>query len=51
VVSFIKCCYSSTIIIRMIRSESMKWAQCAMYVGEMGPEYLFEGKPVSKRLF
>jgi len=50
VVSFINCCYSSPVIVRMIRAGSMKWPQCAAYVGEMGPEYLFERKLVRKRL-
>jgi hypothetical protein len=29
----------------MIGSGSMKWAQYAAYMGEIGTGYLFEGKP------
>lgn len=48
--SFIKCSYSSPGIIRIFRSGITMWAQCAAYMGEMGSENLFEGKPERKRL-
>jgi hypothetical protein len=42
--------FSSPDIITMTSSDSMKWALCAAYVGEMGYKYFFEGKPERKRL-